>query len=74
MFYCFGDGRKITATGNITFPTKIGRECINIQSAILNSDTPLLFLRLSIKKAEMKMNFHNDTMNIIGKNIPLLIM
>lgn len=69
MFYQFGDGRKITATENITFPAKIERKCINIQSAILDSDIPLLFWRLSMKKAEMKINFQNDTMNMFGKNI-----
>ena len=52
--YRFGDGRKITAIENVTFPANIGGENINIQADVLNSDISLLFSRSSMKKAEMK--------------------
>ena len=70
--YRFGDGRKVTAIENVTFPANIGGENINIQADALNSDIPLLFSRSSMKKAEMKINFQNDTINAFGQNIPLV--
>ena len=70
--YRFGDGRKVTAIENVTFPANIGGENINIQADVLNSDIPLLFSRSSMKKAEMKINFQNDTINAFGQNIPLV--
>ena len=70
--YRFGDGRKITATESVTFPAKIGWEHINIQSDILDNDIPLLFSRSSVKKAEMKINFQNDSINAIREKILLI--
>ena len=70
--YRFGDGRKITAIENVTFPANIGGENINIQTDVLDSDIPLLFSRSSMKKAGMKINFQNDTISAFGKSIPLV--
>ena len=67
----FGDEKKITAIESITFPAKIGGEHINIQSDILDNDILLLFSQSSMKTAEMKINFQNDTINLLGENIPL---
>ena len=67
----FGDGRKIQATESETLPAKIGGEHINIQSDILDNDALLLFSQSSMKKAEIKINFQNDTINAFGENIPL---
>ena len=69
--YRFGDTRKMTAIEIVTFRAKIG-EHINIQSDILDNDIPLLFSKSSMKKADMKINFQNDTINAFSKNIPLI--
>ena len=50
----------------------IGKEHINIQSDIINNDIPLLFSRTSMKKAQMKINFQDDTIHVFGENIPLV--
>ena len=50
----------------------IGKEHINIQSDIINNDIPLLFSRTSMKKAQMKINFQNDTINVFRENILLV--
>ena len=50
----------------------IGKEHINIQSDIINNDIPLLFSRTSRKKAQMKINFQNDNINVFGEKIPLV--
>ena len=70
--YNFGDGRKIMSIKSITFHVKIGGEHINIQSDIFDNDIPLLFSRSSMKKAEMKINFQNDTIKALRENIPLV--
>ena len=69
--YRFGDGRKIRAMHSVTFPAVIDKEHINIQSNIINNDIPLP--QTLMKKAKMKINFQNNTINVIGENIPLVI-
>ena len=71
-FYRFAGRPKVKAIQNITSPALIGNEHINIQSNIIDNDIPLLFSRSSMKKAQMKINFQNDTINAFGENIPLI--
>ena len=62
----------MTAIEIVTFRAKIEGEHINIQSDILDNDIPLLFSKSSMKKADMKINFQNDTINAFSENIPLI--
>ena len=48
--YHFRDRRKIKAIQNVNFPAIVGKEHLNIQSAIIDNDIPLLFSRLSMKR------------------------
>ena len=57
------------AIESITFPAKIGEEHINIQSDKLDNDISLLFTQSSMKKAEMKKQFQNDTINALRLSI-----
>ena len=61
--YSFGDGRKIKAKQEVTFPAIIGKEHINIQSAIIQNNIPLSFPRSSMKEPPLNVNFQNDTIN-----------
>ena len=62
----------MTAIDIVTFRAKIEGEHINIQSDILDNDIPLLFSKSSMKKADMKINFQNGTINAFSENIPLI--
>ena len=70
--YRFGDRKKIMTIESVTFSAKIEGEHIKIQSDILGNDIPLLFSWSSMKKAEMKINFQNDTITAFRENIPLI--
>ena len=70
--YRFGDGRKITASENVTIPATIGNIDITINADIVDNDIPLLLSRPSMKKANMILDFEKDTITAFGKDIPLI--
>ena len=70
--YRFGDGRKLTATKNALIPATIGDTQLTISTDIVDSDIPLLLSRSSMKKANMKLNFEDDTIAAFGNDIPLI--
>ena len=71
MFTALEMEEKSRAMHSVTFPAVIDKEHINIQSNIINNDIPLP--QTLMKKAQMKINFQNNTINVIGENIPLVI-
>ena len=44
-----------------------------IKTDVTNSDTPLLLSRASMKRADMKPNFKDDTASVFGKTIELVV-
>ena len=70
-FYRFGDGRRIPAKECVSLPAIIGTKRVIINTDVVDSDIPLLLSRDSMKKANMSLNFENDTISAFGENIPL---
>ena len=65
--YSFGDGRKVNALYSVKIPATIGSHNFEIKIDVVDNDIPLLFSKLSMKRANMKLNFQNDTINIFDK-------
>ena len=65
--YRFGDGRKVNALHSVKIPATIGTHNLEIETDVFDNDTPLLFSKSSMKRASMKLNFQNDTINIFDK-------
>lgn len=70
--YRFGDGRKVNAIHSAKVPAMIGSHNIEIETDVVDNDIPLLFSKSSMKKANMKLNFEDDTITIFNENIPLI--
>ena len=70
--YRFGDGRKVNALHSVKIPAIIGTHILKIDTDVVDNDIPLLFSKSSMKRANMKLNFQNDTVSIFDENIPLI--
>ena len=67
--YRFGDGKRVQAIKGAKIPALIGFKAIYIETDIVDSDIPLLFSKSSMKRANMNLNFQNDTISAFGQNI-----
>ena len=65
--YRFRDGKKIESIHSAKI---LG--IIDIVTDVVNSDIPLLFSKSSMKRANMKLNFQDDTITIFNENIPFI--
>ena len=65
----FGDGVEVTSSKLVKFPVVIGSQKFFIEADVVKNELPLLLSRQSMKRAEMIINFSNDTVNVGGKDI-----
>ena len=71
--YKFGDGAQVTAITSATIPIVIGTTKAQMNVDIVPSNIPLLLSRDSMKRANMQLNFENDTITAFGESINLII-
>ena len=69
----FGDGKKVVSLKQARIPAVIGNVETSISTDIVDSDIPLLLSRSSMKRAGTELNFKDDTVNILGQNLPLRV-
>ena len=69
----FGDGEVYTSSRAVHIPVYIGSEVAVLTTQVVSANIPLLLSRDSLKKAAAHMNFQDDTINIFGVNIPMII-
>ena len=62
----FGDGRKITSIKKVIIPATLGDIKVNIETDVIDEDIPLLLSKDSMKKADTKIDFSNDTVVMFG--------
>ena len=71
--YRSGDGNKVMATKSVQIPAVIGNQSAMIETDIVHSDIPLLLSRSSMKKANMHLNFEDDTVKAFNQDINLVV-
>ena len=71
--YRFGDGKKIPALKNAKIPALIGSQKVMIDTDIVSNEVPLLYLRESMKKANMHLNFQDNTVSALGQTINIIV-
>ena len=59
----FEDGRKIESIHSAKIPAIIGSQEFNIVTDVVDSDILLLLSKWSVKRANMKLNFQDDTIH-----------
>ena len=67
----FGDGNQVISEQNVTLPALLGNRSVFISTDVIKKDIPLLLSRESMKKAQMKLDFSKDTVNMCGEEILL---
>ena len=70
--YRFRDGRKVNAVHSVKIPAVFRTHNLEIKTDVVDNDVPQLFSKSSMKRANMKLNFQNNTINIFDENIPLI--
>ena len=65
----FGDGKSLKYGKIVTFPAQTGREDSMIKSDVIDNDLPLLLSKSAMKKANIKIYFSNDVVNMLNQKI-----
>ena len=68
----FGDGKEFISKASIKFPAHIGSKHYFIEADIIENEIPLLLSRDSMKKADMILNFSNDSALFCGEKVDLV--
>ena len=69
----FSDGGQLTSVKAATIPATIGSCKVEIKTDIIDSHIPLALSKAATKKAEIVLNFNNDTITFQGHQIKLNI-
>ena len=65
----FGDGIEVNSTEIARFPVVIGRKKVMIETNIVSNDIPLLVSRVSMKRAQMVLDFETDTAEVLANKV-----
>ena len=68
----FGAGGNHQSLSSAEFPANINGKAVTIKTDIVKADIPLLLSKESLKNAEMKIDFMNDTAEFLGMTIDLI--
>ena len=72
-YYKFGCGRKIKADQKVTIPAVIGDKNVQIKMDTVEGELPLLLSRQFMKKTKADLNFEDDTIQILGQKLNLIL-
>ena len=67
----FGDGEEVVSLQEVEFPVVIGVKKTMIKASIVDSEIPLLLSKASMKRAQLILNFNDDTAEILGQKVRL---
>ena len=67
----FGDGVEVMSLREVQIPVIIGVKKVMIKANVVNNEIPLLLSKSSMKKAQLVLNFNNDTAEVLGHNVKL---
>ena len=69
--YRFGDGKVVKAIRNAVIPAYFGNWATLISTDIVDTEIPLLLSKTTMKRAGMKLDFDEDTLDVFGEKIHL---
>lgn len=69
----FGSGDVFPSLYKVKLPAVIGKKEVSIVTDVIDSDIPMLFSRDSMKKANTKINFKDDTVNMFDVKQKVII-
>lgn len=69
--YKFGDGKKLKALYTVTLPYTIAGIHASILTDVVDTDIPFLLSKDVMKRAKNYLNFENDSVTMLGKEVLL---
>ena len=63
--------KVVASEKSVVIPCNIAGKNVSLKTDVVKSEIPLLLSKESMKAAESKIDFVNDTINISGKDIHL---
>ena len=69
--YQFGGGNFFTAIENVDITIVLGKQHVMLNTDIVESDIPVLLSQISMKKADMTIDFKNDA-TLFGESVKLI--
>ena len=71
--YKFGCGTKTQAIRKVRFPAVLGDVEVMLKADVVKGELPLLLSRSCMKQANSELNFKDDTIQILGQSLNLLV-
>ena len=68
----FGSGDSVKSLKRVKIPVCIGRRNVFLETDVIDGDLPLLLSKDAMKKAEMNIDFTNDSVTIFGRTQKLM--
>ena len=69
VYFRFGDGNDVISDKVVKFPAVLGNQKVFIEANIVANEISLLMSKSSMKKAQMIINFVDDTAKILGNQV-----
>ena len=69
--FTFGNNLKFKSEGEYRIPATIAGRRVIIKTDVVAFEVPLLLSRSAMKRAQMKLNFEDDKVNIFGQDVDL---
>ena len=68
----FGDAVPIKSLQKVNIPIKLLNQQVMLETEVVENDIPLLLSKESMKRGRAKIDFTKDTIDLLGKVIPLV--
>lgn len=67
----FGDGKTVDSIKSVNIPAQIRKVEINVQIDVTNNELPLLLSKTAMTKADTKIDFTKDKINVLRQDIDI---
>ena len=69
--YKFGDGKTVSSLKSVSIPAQIGKREVSIKTDVIDNELPLLLSKEAMKKAQTKIDFTKDKINILSQKMDI---
>ena len=67
----FGNGESFQSSKKVKLPAKIGNKNVQIETDVVEAEIPMLLSKMSMKKADAKLDFVQDSVDMFGERMKL---
>ena len=67
----FGDGKTVSSLKSVSIPAQICKREVSIKTHVTDNKLPIFLSKKAMKKAETKIDFTKDKINILGQEMDI---